>query len=63
MPGPKTRFHSALIEKIEAERISLLESIATGACADYSAYQHKCGILQGFSRALDLCEDIEKEFN
>lgn len=63
MSGPKTRFHSALEAKIAEQRNLLLESMGSGACQDYAHYRNICGMIAGFEQVLNLCDEIEREFN
>lgn len=58
----ETRFHFQLKAKVE-ETIDLMAiSVASGACTDYPQYREKIGYINGLKAALELADDVEKEY-
>jgi hypothetical protein len=58
------QFASALRQKLREDMNNYTDDVATGACADFAAYQKLCGVVQGLALAerhlLDLVEAIRK---
>lgn len=58
-----TRFHAILEDKIKEAVENRRNSLASGACVDYAHYRENVGFITGLQEVLNICDDIEKEFN
>lgn len=58
----ETRFHSLLRVKIEEAVDTRSGSMASGACQDYASYRESVGYIKGLVDALNLADEIEKEY-
>ena len=58
-------FVAVLREKIREDMNNYADDVATGTCADFSAYKELCGVIRGLATAerhlLDLAEKLEKD--
>lgn len=58
-------FVAVLREKFREDMNNYADDVATGQCADFSAYKELCGVIRGLAMAerylLDLAEKLEKE--
>ena len=62
MPA-ESRFHTLVKVKI-LEQIELaVGDMATGQMTDYPAYKFQVGYINALRKALDLCEETEREFD
>jgi len=57
----KTRFHSALEQKVGEEIGKYSEQIANGALKNYEEYKYAAGYIAGLKACLGLCDEVEKE--
>lgn len=55
-------FKKRLMMRISAARNSVIESTGTGSAGSYEDYRYRVGIETGFQRALDMIQDIYREF-
>ena len=57
-------FIEVLRSKIREDMNNYADDVATGQCADFSAYKELCGVIRGLAMAerylLDLAEKLEK---
>jgi len=51
-----------LKEKIEAERASAIEFIATGGAKDFSQYQEVTGLIRGLQTCLGYIDDLSRNY-
>lgn len=58
----ETRFHSLLRVKIDEAVNVRSGSMASGACPDYPSYRENVGYIKGLIDALNLADEIEKEY-
>lgn len=58
----ETRFHSLLRVKIDEAVDARSGSMASGACTDYPSYRESVGYIKGLIDALNLADEIEKEY-
>ena len=49
-----------LAEKLEEERINILENLGDGVATDYANYQHSAGIVRGLMIAQRHIADLAK---
>lgn len=59
----ETRFHTLLRIKIEEAIRNRSESIVSGHCDDYASYRGNVEYVNGLKDALELCQEVEKEFD
>jgi hypothetical protein len=57
----KTRFHSALIVKIDAALMNRADDLSRGVPLE--SYLRNVGYCDGLREALVFCEEIEREFD
>lgn len=57
------RLAANLFARLKRDRQLLIEDIGIGCCKDDADYRYLTGIVEGFRRALVLCDQIEKELN
>ena len=57
-------FVAVLRDKFREDMNNYADDVATGQCADFSAYKELCGVIRGLAMAerylLDLAEKVEK---
>ncbi len=57
-------FVAVLRDKFREDMNNYADDVATGQCADFSAYKELCGVIRGLAMAerylLDLAEKLEK---
>lgn len=56
-------FEIELRKLIEREIESVLEVLSLGNVADFAAYKHEVGKIQGLRLALEYCEDANTNLN
>ena len=58
-------FVAVLRDKFREDMNNYADDLATGQCADFSAYKELCGVIRGLAMAerylLDLAEKLEKD--
>lgn len=58
-------FVAVLRDKFREDMNNYADDVATGQCADFSAYKELCGVIRGLAMAerylLDLAEKLEKD--
>ena len=58
-------FVSVIRDKLREDMNNYADDVATGQCADFSAYKELCGVIRGLAMAeryiLDLAEKLEKD--
>lgn len=58
-------FVAVLREKFREDMNNYADDVATGQCADFSAYKELCGVIRGLAMAerylLDLAAKVEKD--
>lgn len=46
-----------LVARINARRVSLIESLSDGQCQDWAHYQRQVGLLEGLKQVLEIIPD------
>ena len=58
-------FMEAMRNKLRTDMNNYADDVATGQCADFSAYKELCGVIRGLAMAerylLDLAAKLEKD--
>lgn len=60
---PKTRFHQLLEKRVMEEIEAKQASIISGQCVDFPSYRFEVGYLRGLYDALNLCDQINEDFD
>lgn len=63
MPGASTHFHRILKERIEKAIVDYATHMVGGGCEDYAAYREGVGVVMGYKKVLQLCEEIERSLD
>ena len=59
----RTRLFLLLSEQVKKIVDSESASVSSGQAPDYPSYKERCGYIRGLNTALELCDQIEEEFN
>tara|TARA_R110000787_G_scaffold20570_2_gene61036 strand:+ start:379 stop:582 length:204 start_codon:yes stop_codon:yes gene_type:complete len=57
----KTVF-DVLKDRIEEQRSSAVEFLASGGCKDYAQYRDTCGLVRGLETTLSHMEDLSRNY-
>lgn len=55
------QFNVELKKLLEVEIQTLLNSLASGACADFPEYKYMCGRLLELQNVLEIADDLRKK--